>query len=221
MTTGKVIAIEGIDASGKHTQTLKVVDWLQRKRFLAETIAFPNYESASGKAILAHLKGEWFSSSVGFPAGKSQYDAIAFQALQLFNRAEEASKIREGLGRGVNWIFDRYWPSGYAYGGNDGLDPFMLVDAHSVLPEMDLAIFVDITPEESVRRRPDRRDRYEKQPGLMEQVRARYLELFHDRGPKAYPRTRWIRIDGMMSEEAVTNAITYEVEKTMREAWII
>jgi dTMP kinase len=216
---GKVIALEGIDASGKNTQTKTICKWLAGSGVLVRTLSFPNYDNESGKAILAHLKGLWacHSKVTGQLGTKSEYDAIAFQALQLMNRAEEASAISRDLEAGFNMVFDRYWPSGFAYGGSDGIESAMLVDIHSVLPFMDMAIFIDITAEESVRRRPERRDRYEKEPGLQERVRTRYIELFQHLGPLRYPMTKWVVVDGMMSEEAVTKSIKYEIAKFLEK----
>ncbi|AZC00143.1 hypothetical protein DKE52_003910 [Acinetobacter pittii] len=42
---GKLISIEGIDGSGKNTQTQLLVNNLREKNFLVETISFPQYQS--------------------------------------------------------------------------------------------------------------------------------------------------------------------------------
>jgi L-alanine-DL-glutamate epimerase-like enolase superfamily enzyme len=51
-----IIALEGIDASGKATQSKLLAEKLRGTRF-----AFPDYETPAGEAILGHLKKEWIA----------------------------------------------------------------------------------------------------------------------------------------------------------------
>jgi thymidylate kinase len=68
-----------------------------------------------------------------------------------------------------------------------------------LLPVPDVCLFLDISVEESWKRRPERRDRYEKQREMLHQVRWSYLELFrkHD----------WVVIDAMGSPDEVQTRI--------------
>lgn len=184
---GTLYLFEGMDGVGKATHSKQFVKDLEARGLHAMRWDFPNYETTTGKAILLHLKNKWSAreeyksmfapTSLGLDA-TDNIDALVFQALMTVNRYEVAKELDTLLNRGVNVVLDRYWPSGYAYGKADGLSEDWLLAVHSSLPRVDKAVLLDITPEESIRRRPERRDRYEKQPGLMETVRANYLELF-------------------------------------------
>lgn len=198
---GKIIVIDGLDASGKQKHSKALVVDLQVRGLQAKRYDFPNYESETGKAILNHLQNRWQAASTrpaaegGGYYGPCKYDPLVFQALQTLNRLELVPFILRDLAEGTWLVFDRYWPSGVAYGASDGMPPLWLEAVHETLPRAALTVFMDISPEESIRRRPDRRDRYEKQPGLMEVVRANYRELFARR--QADPHTRWKVLDAM------------------------
>lgn len=108
-------------------------------------------------------------------------------------------------------MLDRYFASGLVYGQADGLSFEYLCRIHSALPWADVWVLVDIPAEESVRRRPKRRDEYERRVGLMEQVRSSYVRLFND------PPTmgRWVIVDGMGSEDEVHERIYSAVEHVL------
>ncbi len=54
----RIIAIEGIDASGKSTQTHLLADHLRAEGMTVEVRSFPRYESFFGRRIRALLDGE-------------------------------------------------------------------------------------------------------------------------------------------------------------------
>ena len=99
----------------------------------------------------------------------------------LVNRAEQMPLI-ETFADDPNslLVLDRYWLSGLAYGMCEGLDRswYLSTVTRDVLP--DYWFLIDISVEESFRRRPTRGDYYEKNSALLRQVRGRYVELFID-----------------------------------------
>lgn len=198
-----IVCLEGIDACGKGTHTELLV-----KRLSAKTWKFPNRNSPAGRLIYAHLEEKW--SARGHPTygtekgDGAQLDAMVFQALQVANRMEVASEIFEAASRG-NVVFDRYWPSGYAYGKADGLDGDYLIGLHSWLPQPDIFILLDIDPQDSGTRRPERRDRYEKTEGMMETVAGHYRTLWQARAIES--PGRWVKIDARGSKENTAAAI--------------
>jgi len=203
------IAIEGIDGCGKSTQ----IDLLAKK-LNAAVFHFPDYTTPIGQLILSHLKEEWAADHEGFsmpslpPEHRTDIkyvDALMFQAMQFSNRLEKAEAVGEAL-RDGNVIADRYIASGIVYGGADGLSPDYLERTQRTLKQPDLNILLDISSKVSADRRPDRRDRYEKQAGLLDVVAARYRELWikmrkanadNKHGPK------WVTIEGTQSIERV------------------
>jgi dTMP kinase len=220
-----IICFEGIDGSGKSKQARFLADRL-RARFWK----FPNRETVTGKLLYAHLEGhvrlEWLVPLT--PEGTltpgnvqevldrrdvyrrevPQADALTFQALQLANRMECAGEIFEAAAKG-SVVFDRYWPSGYAYGRADGLDGEYMQKLHSWLPQPDLFLLLDIDLEDSMARRPERRDRYEVDGAKLREVADHYRELWAARSG-ASP-LRWRVINGRLGVAEVTAAVEQAV----------
>lgn len=188
-----IVVICGVDASGKATQSKLLAERLKGTRF-----SFPNYESETGKAILANLKKEWTTTSTdrgdGRPIDSSKpisddagwnarierdrkLNALVFQSLQTVNRIELLPKIHAAMERGPV-VFDRYWQSAVVYGTLDGLDPEWLRTVQELpMPKADVNILIDVPIEEGFKRRPERRDRYETNREFLEKVRVEYLRL--------------------------------------------
>lgn len=202
-----LIAIEAIDAAGKNTQAKLLNDWLNENWPESSTLtSFPDYSSPTGKMILSLLKEEWWQSFETWP-GQAQIDAdraLLLQALMTQNRYEKYQMlVSKKHSPYHHLVCDRYFASGLVYGQADGLSLDYLRGVHDALPSADLWILIDITAEESVRRRPIRRDEYEKRAGFMEAVREKYLALF-----KQPPHDgSWVVINGMQSPEDVHRAI--------------
>ena len=136
-------------------------------------------------------------------------NAKVFQALQLTNRMEHAPAIAEALEDGDYVVADRYWQSGWVYGQADGLDPEWLVRIQAYLPQPDLNLLLDIEPGQSTERRPERRDRYEEQEGLMEKVAHLYRRLWRE---KSKNNGDWVIIDGRDTIDGVHRQIVAAVE---------
>jgi len=168
------IAFEGGEAVGKATQTKMLAE-----RFGATLFSFPNYNTASGQAILSHLKNEWHCEAWAHhgPAGVSRWNMMAFQALMSANRYEAAGEIERAAERG-HIVFDRYALSGIVYGTVEGLDPQWLWSIHHRLPQPDAWILLDASVDESFTRRPERRDRNERDREKLIRIRREYLRVF-------------------------------------------
>jgi dTMP kinase len=167
-----IIAIEGGDGCGKATQAKLLADHLN-----AELLSFPNYETPTGKLILRHLKQEWGCRGFALPDEKV-LDATVFQCLQTINRFEVLAAIKAHIAEGRNLVFDRYYGSALVYGGLDGVNIGWIEDIQAPLPEPDVWLLLDVPVEESFKRRPERRDRYEANREYLEKVRTEYLRLF-------------------------------------------
>jgi dTMP kinase len=208
-----IVAIEGIDASGKATQTKRLVKRFEACGFKSERFDFPRYQSFVGKEILALLTQKWspmteleqVGTDARIVAELPETRALVIQALMTINRYEHYDYLKEWSesSEGI-LVLDRYYGSGIVYGESDGLDKEFLLEIHKALPKPDAWVFVDITAEESVRRRPDRRDEYEKREGFMEKVRQGYLTLFSERNEAGEP---WYVVNGEGSEDDVHERI--------------
>lgn len=216
-----IVAFESCDASGKATQST-----LLAERLGAERIAFPDYKTTAGEAILRLLKEEWQCLEDADTDNEEFYkwrpseslNALVLQSLMTTNRLELLPQINEHIKAGKHLVFDRYYASGIVYGTLDGLEREWIERIQAPLSQPDIWIMLDIPPEESVKRRPERRDRYEKMPGFQEKVRDGYLKLFEE---KRALGEKWVVVDGMGTIEEVSNRINYIVDTlraTIKEA---
>lgn len=189
------IALEGIDAAGKGVQSRRLARRLEAQRF-----TFPDYTTPIGGLIRAHLERKWSAHwDQGLGRSIPNGEALIFQALQAANRLELASGILSVLIEGRSVVADRYYGSGLVYGSADGLDLEYLERLHRYLPEPTHQILIDIDPETSAARRPDRRDRYEADPDFIARVCGLYREI--------WIRNRWPIVDGRGSVADVESRI--------------
>ncbi len=77
---GKLIVIEGLDGSGKNTQTKLLLKYLNTAGIKNRYITFPNYESPSSSLIKMYLNSEFGSE----PNSVNAYAASSFYAVDRF-----------------------------------------------------------------------------------------------------------------------------------------
>lgn len=106
---GKLIILEGIDGSGKSTQTKLLLGRLQKEGHRTEQISFPQYGKKSAGPIEEYLNGVY-----GTPANVNPYAASLFYAIDRFDLSE---KIRAALAQGTIVISDRYVDSNAGHQG--------------------------------------------------------------------------------------------------------
>jgi len=162
---GLFIAIEGIDAVGKRTQTSILRAWLGSRGLTTRTMSFPAYETVIGREIRRFLAG-----TVDYP---QQVRAMLYAA----NRWEKKAEIEGTLSKTDVTIVNRYSGSNLAYGMSNGLGLEWLLHLEEGLPEPDLVIVLDAAPEKLIPRRGDRKDSYERNVDLQEKARRAYLAL--------------------------------------------
>jgi dTMP kinase len=167
----RLVALEGLDASGKATQARLLAD-----RLMADVVAYPVYDSLSGKALK-----RMFEQTTWAEADPFVY-AAAVQALQTANRLETAHDLWHALALDKRLVLDRFAVSALAYGTSDGLPYGYLLDMMRTLPvpHPEHYVYLDIPVAESFARRPQREDAYEADRDRLERVRERYLNLFRE-----------------------------------------
>lgn len=190
------IVIEGIDACGKTTQVGLLLEQLG-----ANYLKFPDPESPTGKLIYSHLEEKWHARPLDAEwEGKGpEINALMFQCLHFANRLERAEQICNLRAQGEDIVTDRYLASAVAYGAADGLDMNYLIETQAFLPQPDLNILLNIDLKESQERRPDRRDRYEKEAGFLERVVDSYRKLWSLMSEDKDDSYRWVVVDGNRS----------------------
>jgi dTMP kinase len=160
---GLLIAFEGLDQSGKQTQTELLRDRLADAGRDVALLSFPDYGTPIGEEIERALRGA------------RNYAADVMQLLYVANRYEWRSEIERKRNDGTILICDRYLASSVAYGEAQGLDPAWLLDIQRYLPQPDITFLLDIAPEVSARRKTADRDRYERDLSLLARVRDSYF----------------------------------------------
>ena len=171
---GLLIAFEGLDQSGKQTQTEMLAERLTAERRSVRMMSFPDYETPIGAEIGRALNSE------------RDYSPDVMQLLYVANRYEWKNDILREKTTGTIVICDRYLASSVAYGEATGLDPKWLFDIQKHLPQPDITFLLDIAPEVSARRKTQDRDKYERDLALLGRVRNSYLRQLTD---------WWTRID--------------------------
>ena len=181
--TGRLIAFEGLDQSGKQTQAELLRDRLTAAGRRVRLLSFPDYATVIGAEIGRALRGE------------RDYGADVMQLLYVANRYERKDDLQRWLDGGLIVVCDRYMASSIAYGEAQGLDAAWLSDMQKYLPPAALTILLDIAPETAVGRKAVDRDRYERDLAMQERVRASYHRLADGE--------TWVRLDGERSKDAI------------------
>jgi dTMP kinase len=106
-TRGKLIALEGIDGSGKRTQLDLLAGSLQQRGLSTSLISFPRYESFFGKLVGRYLNGEFGELTAVDP----HLSALLYAG----DRLEAKPEIEEALSAGKILLADRYIGSNMAH----------------------------------------------------------------------------------------------------------
>ncbi|MDA1185846.1 MAG: dTMP kinase [Acidobacteria bacterium] len=189
------MAFEGLDQSGKQTQAELLRDRLTDRQRDVRLFSFPDYDTSIGAEIGSAL------------AGDRSYEPEAMQLLYVVNRYEWRQRMLDARAAGTVLLCDRYLASSVAYGEAQGLDAAWLAAIQRYLPQPDLTILLDISPEESARRKSADRDRYERDMGLLARVRDSYLRQ---------AASGWVRIDAERARDDVAVDVIAAVERALQ-----
>jgi dTMP kinase len=139
MKKGKLIIFEGLDGAGSSTQA----DLLYKKLNKAGHKSIISKEPTNniiGGLIRGVLTKDWKIGEVGL------------QILYAADRHHHAeTKVIPALEKEINVILDRYYFSSYAYGGIN-IDIKWLENLNKGLPEPDVVFYIDVPPDECIRR---------------------------------------------------------------------
>ena len=190
--TGSLIALEGLDQSGKQTQAECLRDHLRAQGRECRLLSFPDYATPIGAEIFRALHGE------------RDYPADVMQLLYVANRGEKRAQIQSWLDEGFVILCDRYIASTIAYGEAHGIDPAWLGEIQRFLPPPDVTILLDIAPEVAAGRKAANRDRFERDLALLARVRASYHRQAEAPG--------WIRLEANRDKGEVAADVSRAVE---------
>lgn len=163
-----LVLFEGVDRSGKTTQSALLRDRLAEGGCKVELIRFPDRNTRMGKVIDSYL------SSTN---GEDDLDDRAIHLLFSANRWEVAQKIKELLLRGVTVIMDRYAHSGAAYTmAKGGFSLEWCCACDRGLPEPDQIFYLDVPVDVAEARGDFGKERYE-QSAFQRRVYRAYQDV--------------------------------------------
>ncbi|MDA4130919.1 MAG: dTMP kinase [Thaumarchaeota archaeon] len=172
--TDMLLSFEGIDASGKNTQSKMLFEYFKGRGEVCEYLSFPDYTTPVGKEIKNYL------------GGNREYSPESRHLLYAANHYEQKERILQLARKGTKVILNRYCESNLAYGVSNGLPLTWLREIESLMPQSDVVFYLKISPEVSMQRKRER-DRFESDAGFLKRVMEMYDAL-------AEPG-RWFTID--------------------------
>lgn len=194
---GKLIVIEGTDCSGKETQTKLLVERLKKEGKKVANLAFPMYETPTGRIIGAcligkpHMCKEYLKSDHGFfPEGGGEVDSLTALLYYAADRRYNVDIINKYLSEGYTLIIDRYVPSNMAHRGGmieleeERLKMYQKIEKLEYdileLPKPDQVIFLYLPFEYASilkQNRKEEADETEKDTHYLKRGEEAYLEL--------------------------------------------
>jgi dTMP kinase len=198
MRENPFIVIEGIDGSGKSTQIELLKENLEKAGHHVKTTFEPT-DGPIGKLIRQVFRHE-------IPADQHTIAGL-FLADRLEHILNKENGLLQWLKEGFTVISDRYYLSSFAYHGVH-VDMDWVISCNQKCAELlrpDLNIFIDITPEVSMKRLQKGRDELEMYETLenLTNVREAYLKAFEK--VKDKEKIEWI--DGDRYPEDIAASI--------------
>ena len=148
----KIIVIEGLDGSGKATQTALLAQKLSDRGIKVRRLEYPDYDSPSSSLVKMYLGGEFG----GKPEDVNAYAASAFYAVD--RAAGFLGDWKADYPSGTLFLCDRYCTSNIIYQmakvSDNDRDAFIEWQADFEydklgLPRPDAVIYLDVSPDVS------------------------------------------------------------------------
>jgi len=218
-TRGKVIALEGIDGSGKRTQLDLLAGALVARGLPAFRISFPRYESFYGKLVGQYLNGDFGTLATVDP----HLSALLYAG----DRLEAKPEIEAALASGKIVLVDRYIGSNMAHQSarvsSEKREEFygwlkQLEYGLYGLPAEDLVVYLRVPVEEAHRMVGLKSARaYTNLKRDIQEADIKHLEqtaLIYER---LATEANWMRIDCMNAETGILNA-PEEIQRAVLQA---
>lgn len=169
-----LIAFEGLDNSGKTIISERLSEEL---KLLGYDVGYDHeFETLIGKNILILNR-------------EGSLDPITKTFLFACDRHIRLKKYTESDFENKIIIFDRYVPSAVAYRMAENIERSWVENVNSVFPVPDLTFYIDITADESIKRRTPNKQSLNYTEEELNKVREAYLSIFGD--------YNMVRVDGM------------------------
>ena len=204
---GKFIVFEGIDGSGKTTQINQLSKWLLETDLIPENNQLVITREPGGTQL-----GQSIRSLLLDTSRKDSPDSITELLLYAADRAHHVNEIiRPSLDKGDWVISDRFCGSTLAYQGYGRKLNIQIIKELETISTQglspDITFLLDISVEESIKRRRDRKaDRMEEEGSeFLHKVSLGFKELSE--------KNKWKRISAMNSKENIVSQIQSEIKK--------
>ena len=209
MNNGKLIVIDGVDASGKQTQSLLLFDALNNKGVNVKKLSFPVYNDESSALVRMYLSG----------ALSKNADDVNCYAASSFYAADRYASYKKTWGElyhnGATIICDRYVTSNAIHQAaklnecdRDDYFNWLYDFEYNKLgiPKPDLVIFLDMPPEYALKLLDKRYDGDDSKKDIHESD-PEFLQRSYDAAITACKHGNWYRIscisDGEIKEISV------------------
>jgi dTMP kinase len=194
----KIIAIEGLDKSGKHTQTKMLAAYLEATGYKVMQSEFHRYDTPTGQLIMDWLTGKW------------DVDQYTIELIMTADKQAQQKTFDELEKQGVDFlILDRYTSSQQVYSKANDVAWDWTIELQRYMRYPDFEIFIDIPAEESMVRKGKHNngenDRYESDLEMLNRVRDLFLHL-------AKERPSLVRVNGMQSVQDVYETVVELVD---------
>jgi dTMP kinase len=187
---GKFIVFEGIDSSGKKTQTNLLAEKLRKKGEKVEVLHFPTYQKTPlGVFVAKYLKGDFGSKEDMTPEICSLFYSM--------DRYQFQKEIKEKMNKGISIISDRFTASNIFQAAKlEGAKRFeiweWIKDIDRRMPQPNVTIILDVPSKVSRKLFSNRekkneiieneKDIHEEDQNYQETVRRTYLDIADKEG---------------------------------------
>lgn len=168
----KLIVFEGLNGSGKATQTKLLVEYLKKKNNAVETIEFPIYDSVIGKLIKEYL------------SEKREQDTYFVSLMYELDRFQVRKKMLDILNSDKYLILDRYFYSNLTFQkvlANDLNFVSWIENVQKPLPKPKYKIYLKMPLEYTIENMKfKKKDWHEQDLEFMKKVYEEYNKLTKD-----------------------------------------
>lgn len=189
-----LVVFEGLDNCGKTTIVEKLKQYYDQQGILAEFTR--EFETDVGRLIKKMSQ-------------ENQLDSILKSYLFAADRQIRTRMYTEDDYQNKMILFDRYYHSAVAYRMAEGINKEWVMNLNSVFKKPDIGFYIDITPEESVKRNTDTKFNIIATAEHLAKVRKAYLSFINEEN--------LIYINGMRDLEDVYNEILNYIEMYRKE----
>lgn len=203
MKRGGFIAFEGIDGSGKSTQSALLIQRLRREGIPCYATMEPT-DSPIGSLIRQIMTGRIKTDN--------KVIAALFAADRLDHLLNEVDGIAAKIDEGTTVVTDRYYFSSYAY--NSVHMPMEWVikanEQSSAILRPSVTVFIDVEPDTALERIAKNRFRQElfEKKSMLVKVRENYMKAFK----LLEKEEKVVIIDGNQPEEKIAGMVWDEVK---------